>query len=266
MIRAAWCTDIHLDFLDDEGVERFLRSVDDRSADVVLLGGDISTANRIASDLERMASLIDAPILFVLGNHDFYHGSIRDVRGVVARLCEGSRRLHWLNQAGVYSLSKTTAVVGHDGWGDGREGNGLTSPVELNDFYLIEELAGRAREDLISRLHDLGEEAAGHFRTVLPEALSSHRDVVVLTHVPPFREATWYDGEVSKEDWLPFFCGRAAGDALKEVMSRHPRNQLTVLCGHTHGGGEATILPNLRVLTGGARYRTPQVQSVLELD
>jgi hypothetical protein len=39
--------------------------------------------------------------------------------------------------------------------------------------------------------------------------------------------------------------------------------QLTVLCGHTRGGGEAEILPNLRVLTGGARYGNPAVQRVI---
>lgn len=34
---------------------------------------------------------------------------------------------------------------------------------------------------------------------------------------------------------------------------------------HTHGSGEAQILPNLRVLTGGARYGAPVVQRVLEV-
>jgi len=37
-----------------------------------------------------------------------------------------------------------------------------------------------------------------------------------------------------------------------------------VLCGHTHGAGEAEILPNLRVLTAGARYGAPVVQRALE--
>ncbi len=39
---------------------------------------------------------------------------------------------------------------------------------------------------------------------------------------------------------------------------------MTVLCGYTHGGGEARILPNLRVLTGGAEYGRPVIQKVLE--
>ncbi len=42
--------------------------------------------------------------------------------------------------------------------------------------------------------------------------------------------------------------------------------QMTVLCGHTHGSGDAQILPNLRVLTGGAVYGRPGVQRVIEVE
>lgn len=266
MIRAVWCNDIHLDFLDGDAVDRFLRSVGDQSPDVVLVGGDISTARQIVAHLRRMEELIDAPTLFVLGNHDFYHGSIRDVRSRVSQLCGQSQKLRWLNEAGVYSLSEQTAVVGHDGWGDARLGSPFGSPIELNDFLLIDELVGSSREDLVRVLRELGDEAAAHFRSVLPDALASHRKVVLLTHVPPFREATWYDGEISNKDWLPFFCGKAAGDAMRDIMSHHPDKELTVLCGHTHGEGETNILPNLRVVTGGALFGAPRFQSNMELD
>ena len=51
-----------------------------------------------------------------------------------------------------------------------------------------------------------------------------------------------------------------------EAMPGAPDRQMTVLCGHTHGSGEAKILPNLRVLTGGAVYGKPRVQRVIELE
>ena len=47
-------------------------------------------------------------------------------------------------------------------------------------------------------------------------------------------------------------------------MTSRPDRQMTVLCGHTHGA-EAQVLPNLRVLTGGAEYGEPKVQRVLEV-
>jgi hypothetical protein len=38
---------------------------------------------------------------------------------------------------------------------------------------------------------------------------------------------------------------------------------MSVLCGHTHGAGEARILPNLDVKTGGAEYGGPSLQELL---
>jgi predicted MPP superfamily phosphohydrolase len=241
-MRAVWVNDIHLDFLDDDAADHFLESVAEVSPDAVLVGGDISTAVQLESHLSRIEERLEAPVFFVLGNHDFYH------------------------TAGVNPLTDKTALVGHDGWGDARLGNYQTSAVELTDFYLIEELRGLERPALVEVLRRLGDEAAEHFRIVLPEALDAYQRVVLLTHVPPFREATWYEGEISNDDWLPFFCCKSAGDALKEIMSAAPDRELTVLCGHTHGEGEVQILPNLRVFTGGARYGHPAVHSILELD
>lgn len=90
--------------------------------------------------------------------------------------------------------------------------------------------------------------------------------VVVLTHVPPFAEAAWYRGAYSGPDWLPFFACKAAGEVLKASMENHPDKQMTVLCGHTHGGGESSILPNLVVYTGAARYSRPTVQRIFNWD
>ena len=46
-----------------------------------------------------------------------------------------------------------------------------------------------SKSERLAKLHALGDEAADHFRAVLREALSRFRHVVVLTHVPPFRES-----------------------------------------------------------------------------
>jgi hypothetical protein len=67
---------------------------------------------------------------------------------------------------------------------------------------------------------------------------------------------------MSTDDWLPFFTCGAAGEVLRDAMATRPDATMTVLCGHTHGAGEATILPNLRVLTGAAEYGAPAVRAV----
>ncbi len=86
------------------------------------------------------------------------------------------------------------------------------------------------------------------------------------THVPPFREAAWYQGRLSADDFLPCFSSKAAGEALLEVAGAHPRCQFLVLCGHTHGGGELQVAENLKVLTGAAEYGKPEIQQVIPLD
>ena len=67
------------------------------------------------------------------------------------------------------------------------------------------------------------------------------------------------------DDWAPHFACIAAGEALRQVMTAHPDRDLTVLSGHTHGGGEVDMLPNLHCVTGGARYGAPEVQRIIEV-
>ncbi len=79
----------------------------------------------------------------------------------------------------------------------------------------------------------------------------------MLTHVPPFREASWYDGQISPDEWLPNTTCKAIGDLLREVAQANPSGRLKVLCGHTHGSGQAQIEANLAVTTQGASYGNP---------
>jgi Icc protein len=264
-LRAIWLTDLHLNFIGRKAFEDFLETVAAAAGDCVLIGGDIGEAPDVVRYLRRIEAELRLPIYFVLGNHDFYKGSIRDVRTKIRRLAQDSTRLVWLNAEEVVSLTPTTALVGHDSWADGRLGDFEDSPVELNDFVLIEELQLFLKPDRLTKMQELAAEAAEHFERVLPRALENHNQVIVLTHVPPFRNATWHQGQISSPDWLPYFSSKIVGDVLRSVMARHPEKELTVLCGHTHGGGECKILPNLRVLTGGSEYGAPKVQQVLEL-
>lgn len=259
-MRLAWATDVHLNFLMPPQVLAFIWKVDAAQPDALLLTGDIAEAPDVGAYLTEIANHLRRPIYFVLGNHDFYRGSIADVREQMAELTRGHRWLRWMNEAGIVELTPETGLVGHDGWADGRLGKGAETPVLLNDFFHIRELTGLDVPTRFARLAALGDEAAAHFGRVLPEAFARFRTVVLMTHVPPFREACWHEGQVSNDDYLPLFAAQAAGDVLREVMAERPDSTLLVLCGHTHGAGFVDILPNLRVLTGGATYGTPELQ------
>ena len=262
-MKAAWLTDIHLDHLGD-GLDSFLSGLSKIDADCFLVTGDIAQAPSITACLRKMESALGRDIYFVLGNHDYYFGSIAGVRARVRGLCRRSERLHWMGGCGALKLSDGTAVVGHDGWGDGRLGNVRGTGVMLNDFRLIRELAGLGRDARLTKLRALGGRAAAHLRKGVSEAIAIADHVVVLTHVPPFAEAAWHEGNPSHQDWLPYFACKAVGDVLADVMLANPGKRMTVLCGHTHSGGVAQILPNLTVYTGAADYGRPAVQHVFE--
>ncbi len=264
-MRLAWATDIHLDFLDSAEIDRFHAALAQTGADAFLIGGDIAEARTIEARLIGMAESLRKPIYFVLGNHDFYNGSIELVRAAVSALCRASPWLRWLPDLGVVPLTAASALVGHDGWGDARLGNVATTPVVLNDFFRIEELRFMSGGERRRRLQTLGDESAAHMTQVLPLALRDFAQVVVLTHVPPFRDSCWHEGKVSDDDWLPYFTCDAMGAVLQKQMAANPNRTATVLCGHTHGEGTVSMAPNLAVWTGGAEYGQPRVARVFDV-
>ena len=79
------------------------------------------------------------PVYFVLGNHDYYGGSIEGTRTVARGL---SGNLRWLHSAGIVQLNRETALVGHEGWYDAQYGDPMGSRVWMSDFDLIEDLRG----------------------------------------------------------------------------------------------------------------------------
>jgi len=266
MKRIAWLTDIHLNFVEPAKVTAFLQSVRDTGADAVLIGGDIAEAHDVLQYLRQIDDALDVPVYFVLGNHDFYYGSIQGVRHEVSTLCKERTGLCYLTQADPIELTPEVALIGHDGWADARIGDYERSMVMMNDYKLIEELARLGKRERLPLLRALGDEAAEHIRRVLSLALERYRQVVLLTHLPPMREACWHEGELSDDEWAPHFTCKALGDVLLETMQHYAECKLTVLCGHTHSPGEVKPLENLVIHTGGANYGEPKITQVLEYE
>ena len=196
-MRLAWLTDIHLNFVDAIRLDDLFASVRDR-ADAVAISGDIAESRDVCHYLRSIEEIVQKPIYFVLGNHDFYRGSIPQVRRMVTGLASESRNLKYLTAMQVVELTPSTAIIGHDGWADARFGDYRRSNVILSDHPLIAEIARwfdgsrLDKDNLLRTMTALADEAAGHFATVLEEAASKYPNVIAVTHVPPFREAAWY--------------------------------------------------------------------------
>jgi 3',5'-cyclic AMP phosphodiesterase CpdA len=262
-MRLAWCTDVHLDHLTPSSRTRFAETVRTSGCDALVLTGDLSHAPLLRSHLEELSRVLARPVYFVLGNHDFYQGSIEEVRADVRALCAGDPWLRYLPDAGPIALDDATVLVGVDGFGDGRLGRVIETPIVLNDHLLIRELAGLPRLRLAARLAELGDAEARALEALLARVGDARR-VVVATHVPPFRESTWHEGKLSDDDWLPFFSCKAVGEVLRAHVSTHAGQTLTVLCGHTHGAGVAVMDERLVVHTGAAEYGEIAIAGVLD--
>ncbi|MBI5479342.1 MAG: metallophosphoesterase [Deltaproteobacteria bacterium] len=265
-MRLAWANDVHLNLADAAAQEAFFEGVTASGADALLLAGDLAESDSLEAWLIRIGERARRPVYFVLGNHDYYGDSIAAVRARVGRLVAGSPWLRWLEAETVVGLTARTALVGHGGWADARFGDFGGSRVLLTDYFAIAELAGLYPGTRRTRLEALGDEAAAHLRGALEAALAQHARVVVLTHVPPFREAAWHEGGLSDPYYLPHFSCRATGEVLRAAALARPDRAILVLCGHTHGGGRARIEPNLAVRTGAAEYGHPALQEVIEVE
>ena len=265
MPRIAWMTDIHFDFLKLHQIERFCTSVKESSPDMVWIGGDISIAPLLTTHLSLIEHYLQCPVYFVLGNHDYYRSSIREVRRTISEFVKNHDYLFWLPQHGVVQVTESVAMVGHGCWADGRLGD-TSSELLLTDYALIEEYKHLNTLQRLKTMNDLGDWAADELEPWLRKALLQAQHVYVLTHVPPFEQSSWYNEFISTPEFLPHFSCHAVGEMLKRVMQDHPDRYLTVLCGHTHGAGETRITENIFTKTGGARYKKPTVQEVIDVE
>jgi predicted phosphohydrolase len=259
-----WLSDIHLDRATPDREEWFLDQLRKRRADTAILTGDTSHAPRLVADLQRIAEALSGPLWFVLGNHDHYGSGVGAVRDTVIALGETTAAARWLPPAGVVTLPDGRALVGVDGWADGRHGSPLTTPVVLNDDHLIAELAAQdsRRAKLVVR-RTLADADAARLATLLDRAaVAGHRSILVATHVPPFVEALPPDSRIAHPDWYPVLVSGATGRVLRRFAADHPTIELEVLAGHSHRHHDTRLAPNLRVRVAEARYGDPRVLRV----
>jgi len=266
MARLAWMTDIHLDMVIAEKRRELLEDTKREACDALLITGDIGEAQTIREYLIEFVERLKIPVYFILGNHDYYGGSIASVRAAIQQLCEEYEDLHWLPLVEIVELTPDTALIGHGGWSDAGYGDFHNSTITLNDYLQIQELAvhGMDKYRLVQTLSELGEEAGAYLRHFLPLACAKYATVYVALHSPPFPETAWYEGSTPDEanPYLPHFTCKAAGDALLAIAPQYPDTMIHVLCGHTHGDGETIIRANLRVQTGGAEYGEPCIKRI----
>lgn len=268
-MKLAWLTDIHLNFLDSSERKHFYNEIEKTHCDSVLISGDIAEAPSLVSILSEMADQIKKPTYFVLGNHDYYRGQVSNVREAARELTKTHERLFWLPASGPQLLAKNTILLGQDGWADGRLGDYQNSRVVLNDSRMIVDLFQESilgKSHLLKKMQELADADALQLQGNLLQAIKQNpKRIIVLTHVPPFKEASQYNGRISDDDWLPYFTSKIMGDVLMQAAEENPSIEFLVLGGHTHGKANYQALNNLNIRIGKAEYGEPEVQDLITL-
>lgn len=265
-VKLAWCTDLHLDAAKPEQQAKLIHEIIAEKPDALLVGGDIVNGYRSLHVVEGIQDYINRPLYYVLGNHDFYHGSIAEIRTVASRHDGNGSTPYYLTGAEPKTLAEGVVLIGHDGWADASEGDFLNSTIELNDYRLIQELKNISPEERMRRLQGLGSEAAQAVKVKLCRALKKASHVILLTHTPPFREACRYPGkEQADEVWLPHFVCKAMGAVIMKLMQENEEKKLLILCGHSHAPCDFEPAPNIRCITGGSTLGKPEIRGVITL-
>lgn len=268
-MKLAWLTDIHLNFIDDVTRQKFYQEIISTKCDAILLSGDIAEAPSVAGILTEMANFINKPIYFVLGNHDYYRGQINEVRNVMTAITNENDKLFWLPASGIQKLNGDILIIGQDGWADGRLGDYHNSRVALNDSRIISDLFQEkilGKYQLLKKMQELADADASQLQEDLVKSISQNpKNVIVLTHVPPFKECCLHMGEISNDDWLPYFSSQVTGGVLMTVAKQNPGIDFLVLCGHTHSKAKHQPIHNLIIEVGDAEYCQPTIQKILTL-
>lgn len=277
MVELAWCTDTHLDFLDDtERLIAFGESLVVNNPDGVVITGDISSSSNLVYHLSALERIVARPLYFVLGNHDYFGASISAIRNEVKKMCEQSQYLRYLSTMPYISLSQNTAIVGHDGWYDGRHGDAKNSSFIMSDWVKIAEFAksgavqqlsdGMISVDsskIISISQKLAYDGTVHVMNCIKSAVKYFDNIIVATHFPPFVEVHRPGVRTSDVAYHPWYTSKVFGDMMLQAASTFPNVKFTILCGHTHGHHSLQIQDNLHVHVGASSYGSPKLAKIM---
>jgi Icc protein len=255
MKRYVWYSDPHLNMSVLPWMKRFfVRRLEGLHADGLFLSGDISSGKNLENDLRYLARNFPGPIYFVLGNHD-YHGRYMDsVHDDVRRLCDFHPNLHWLSESDVVSLNEDVALIGAEGWYDALSGDPsylkwTTDWLLTHDFRVLPDMESR-----IKFFRHLAEMSANQLEKKLVDALESHKTIFIVTHFPPWKEATRAVGTKMEKFWLPYNANTVMGQMIERVMEGRKKKRVIVLAGHTHTPCKVRVSNSIECVVARASY------------
>lgn len=200
-----WVTDTHFT-LRDRSINHFVELASSSKYSNVFITGDIAN-DGILGILHLIEKKISKPIYFVLGNSDHnYYQEILNVQKSIKQNFEKSKFLHYLDNKIIF-LDEKYALIGFDGFANTWVAN------EYSQFHkLIESLK-------VNIEHSIKMDS---------------KKIIILTHVPPFKESCWYRGKVSSGKQAEQYYCSALGNLLLDLSKKNKKIKFIVFSGHTH--------------------------------
>ena len=253
--RYLWYTDTHLDRVNLLSKLSFARHLGKEKPKGIFLTGDISNGRNTVSDLEMLADHVSCPIYFVLGNHDYHWSSRERTHDNIRKMCQRYPHLIWMTEAGVQHLNEEVAVIGSEGWYSAEEGKPEYLKMTF-DWFLIDDFRNlSSMQERIKAWRKLADDSAKDISDKIEKAIEQkYKTIYVLTHFPPWREATRDVGTWMEKFWLPYNCNLRLGRAIEKAMKHHKKRYMTVLAGHTHCPVSIHVARNVECRVGKARY------------
>lgn len=280
MKQILWGTDLHYNFLDDDEIAKFheyqkillkgrsakFTALSDTAETVdtkcIVVSGDISEGHQLIDHLKALHSQMNLPVYYVCGNHDYWGTSFSSLRPQLIELANSSD-IKWLGAVDYVRLDDAHALVGHDGWYDAMLGDWKGSRFVMNDWFKIGEFLGLYEQELITRLRETALFSAKHIDNGIDKAIAAgFKQLIIVTHVPPFQDIAAYRGRPTEAHALPWYTSGIMGDHIMQKAIENPHVQFTVFCGHTHDAMSKKICNNLIAHCGAAAYGHPAFHDV----
>jgi predicted phosphohydrolase len=160
-------------------------------------------------------------------------------------------------------LNEEVALIGAEGWYDARLGN----PQYLRatfDWILTEDFRQLPNWDArLNKFRQLATDSAEMISQKLQLALDKgYKTVYILTHFPPFKEATRDEGTILEDYYLPYNTNLVLGNAIEKIMEEHKKRNAVCLTGHSHSPQFIRVSRNIHCQVGAAKLFDVRSQTI----
>lgn len=233
-MKVSYCSDLHLEFQ-----ELLLKN--DENSDVLILAGDICVIENewLSENLffEKISEEF-RDIIYVLGNHEFYHGNISSAINILREKLSKYDNIHILDDD--FIEIGNARFLGSTFWTDLNKDNPVTKEVirnRMNDMKVISDGVTKFNPDSWLIYHNFS-------KNFIFENLTHENNVVITHHAPSIlsiHEDNKYDFHMN---------GGYRSDIENEIMNHDIKFWIH---GHTHNNVDYNI-ENCRVLSNQRGY------------